>query len=129
MYPELLLNKSPLSIEGPEEFQYLTESLCLAVIPELFLSAKSVKVPYSEKSDGKKFYNPEIKGLSITGQLTDNTTRNRLNDTSFDLSVICKGRDFMAMKTEHPLHKKYSLLEPIACIEQNQFCEVINYGT
>ena len=49
---------------------------------------------------GKIFYYPEIKGLSITGQLTDNTTWNRLKDTRIDLSIIGKGSDFMAMKTD-----------------------------
>ncbi len=84
-------------------FQYIS----LAVVPEFSVSAEIVKLPRqvggsaeNGHSDNSAFYYPETRGLTVAGKLTDNTSGNALPYTRVNLSVIGKGRDFMAVQTD-----------------------------
>jgi hypothetical protein len=90
-----------ISIEGSESIQYSLKGLSLAVVPEFSNTANIVTLPGDEESGGgTAFYYPETRSLSITGKLTDNLTGNLLGGTKINLSIIGKGRDFMAIKTD-----------------------------
>ena len=87
-------------IEGIEPVKSPMEGLSLAVVPEFSIPANIVKIPVDEQPGEKVFYYPETLGLSVTGKLTDNTTGNTLKNARINLSIIGKGREFMAMKTD-----------------------------
>lgn len=89
-----------ISIEGIETNQSLCKGLSLAVIPEYSVSAHKVKLSENTQSEKGEFYYPETRGLSITGKLTDKTTGNPLPLTRVNLSILGRGRDFMAMQTD-----------------------------
>jgi hypothetical protein len=46
------------------------------------------------------FYYPETRGLSITGKLEDNATGDPIPRTLVNLSILGRGRDFMAKQTD-----------------------------
>ena len=89
-----------ISIEGTDSTHYSWKGLTLAVVPEFSIPENKVKLPESGQFKKSAFYYPETRGLSITGKLTDNTTGNSLPGTTVNLSIIGRGRDFMAMQTD-----------------------------
>lgn len=96
-----------ITIDRADTMQSSFQDLSLAVVPEFSVSAEIVKLPRqvggsSENghSDNSAFYNPETRGLSIAGKLVDNTSGDPLPYTRVNLSILGKGRDFMAMQTD-----------------------------
>jgi hypothetical protein len=89
-----------LSIDEIEKVESSWKVLSLAVVPEFSISANKMKLPENGQFGGSVFYYPETRGLSITGKLIDNTTGYPLTSTLVNLSIIGRGRDFMAMETD-----------------------------
>lgn len=76
------------------------KGLSLGVVPEFSISANSVIKPESEQVTENNYFFSETRGLSITGKLTDSITGISLPGTRVNLSVIGRGKDFMAMETD-----------------------------
>lgn len=89
-----------ISINGTDSTHSSWKGLTLAVVPEFSISENKVKLPENGQFNKRVFYYPETRGLSITGKLTDNTTGNPLPRIMVNLSIIGRGRDFMAMQTD-----------------------------
>jgi hypothetical protein len=96
-----------ITIDRADTMQSSFQNLSLAVVPEFSVPAEIVKLPRqvggsaeNGHSDNSAFYYPETRGLSVAGKLTDNTSGNALPYTRVNLSVIGKGRDFMAVQTD-----------------------------
>jgi hypothetical protein len=87
-------------IEGIETNQSLWKGLSVAVVPEFSISSNKVKLSENTQLGKGAFYYPETRGLSITGKLTDLATGNPLPLARVNLSIIGRGRDFMAMQTD-----------------------------
>lgn len=89
-----------ISINRPDSIQFSWKGLSLAVVPEYSISENKVTLSENGQYEKRVFYYPETRGLSITGNLTDNTTGNPLPRNRVNLSIIGRGRDFMAMQTD-----------------------------
>jgi hypothetical protein len=89
-----------VSIEGIDTNQSLWKGLSLAVVPEFSISSDKVKLSENMQLGKGIFYYPETRGLSITGKLTDIATGNPLPLSRVNLSILGRGRDFMAMQTD-----------------------------
>jgi hypothetical protein len=89
-----------MSIDEMEKGEAPWRVLSLAVVPEFSISANRVELPESRQFVNSVFYYPETRGLSITGKLEDNTTGDPLPRTLVNLSILGRGRDFMAMDTD-----------------------------
>jgi hypothetical protein len=89
-----------LRIESLATDQSFWKALSIAVVPEFSISSDKVKLPENRQSENKGFYYPELRGLSITGRLNDNKTGNPLPGRRINLSIMGRGRDFMASKTD-----------------------------
>jgi len=87
-------------IDEIEAIESSWKGLSLAVVPEFSVSANRVRFPESRKFENNGFYYPETRGLSITGKLEDNITGDPLPRTLVNLSILGRGRDFMAMQTD-----------------------------
>ena len=76
------------------------QGLSISVVPEASSSENILQVPaYDHQVTSLRFL-PETRGVSITGILKDNTSGKAVPDTRVNLSIIGKGRDFMAMQTD-----------------------------
>lgn len=93
-------DKVHLSIEGIERNKSFWKGLSLAVVPEFSKSATLVTLPGNGQFEARAFYYPETRGLSITGNLTDNKTGKPLSHSCVNLSIIGRGKDFMAVQTD-----------------------------
>ena len=89
-----------ISIDEIEAIESSWKGLSLAVVPEFSVSANRVRFPESRKYENNGFYYPETRGLSITGKLEDNITGDPLPRALVNLSILGRGRDFMAMQTD-----------------------------
>jgi hypothetical protein len=89
-----------ISIDEIAKVESSWKGLSLAVVPEFSISANRVKLPENGQFGESVFFYPETRGLSITGKLIDNTTGYPLTSTLVNLSIIGRGRDFMAMETD-----------------------------
>lgn len=89
-----------ISINGINTTISSWKGLSLAVVPEFSISADIVNFPENDQSEKRMFYYPETRGLLITGTLTDNTTGRPLPNTRVNLSILGKGRDFIAIQTD-----------------------------
>jgi hypothetical protein len=89
-----------ISIDGIETIQSSWKGLSLAVVPEVSIFTDIVKLPENGQFEKRAFCYPESRGLSITGKLIDNITGNPLQSTRVNLSIIGRGRDFMALQTD-----------------------------
>lgn len=89
-----------VSIDGIETSQSSWKGLSLAVIPEFSISANRVELSENRQSEKRVFYYPESRGLSITGKLTDSATGYPLPFKRVNLSILGRGRDFMAIQTD-----------------------------
>jgi hypothetical protein len=89
-----------ISIEGIQTNSSSWKGICLAVVPEFSIASGNVKLSEGPQFEKSGFYYPETRGLSITGKLTDKATGNPLPLTRVNLSILGKGRDFMAMQTD-----------------------------
>jgi hypothetical protein len=76
------------------------KGLSVSVVPEFSIFNGNINLTENIQSEKSIIYFPETKGISITGKLSDNKTGNAMPDTRVNLSIIGKGRDFMAMKTD-----------------------------
>ena len=83
------------------------KGLSLSVVPESSVSFQTEIIPLNDgaeaandQSENRVFSFPETRGLSVAGKLVDNATGNVLPYTRVNLSVIGKGRDFMAVQTD-----------------------------
>jgi hypothetical protein len=89
-----------ISIDGIETNQSSWKGFSLAVIPEFSISTNKVELSENRQFEKRVFYYPESRGLSITGKLTDSATGYPLPVKRVNLSILGKGRDFMAMQTD-----------------------------
>jgi hypothetical protein len=96
-----------ISVDRTDTVQSSWKWLSLAVVPESSVSDEIVKLPLivgasseNGQSGNSVIYHSETRGLSIAGKLTDNTSGAPLPYTRVNLSVIGKGRDFMAVQTD-----------------------------
>lgn len=76
------------------------KGLSISVVPEYSISERELKLPEIGKLEKREFFYPESRGISITGNLTNNKTGKPLADSRINLSIIGKGRDFMAVQTD-----------------------------
>jgi len=76
------------------------KGLNLAVVPEFSITPDKLIFPENSQSEKGVLYYPETRGLSLTGKLTDNRTGNPMPGTRVNLSVIGRGKDFMAVQTD-----------------------------
>ena len=83
------------------------KGLSLSVVPESSVSFQTEIIPLNDgaeaandQSENRVFNYAETRGLSVAGKLVDNATGNVLPYTRVNLSVIGKGRDFMAVQTD-----------------------------
>ena len=89
-----------ISIDGIEKNQSSWKELSLAVVPEFSISANKVELSENRQFEKRVLYYPESRGLSITGKLTDSATGYPLPFKRVNLSILGRGRDFMAMQTD-----------------------------
>jgi hypothetical protein len=89
-----------ISIDGIETNQSSWKGLSLAIVPEFSISTNKVELSENRQFEKRVFYYPESRGLSITGKLTDSATGYPLPVKRVNLSILGKGRDFMAMQTD-----------------------------
>jgi hypothetical protein len=96
-----------VSIDRTDTIQTPWKGLSLSVVPELSVSDGTVKLlrhvgtcAENGQSDNRVFYHAETRGLSIAGKLVDNTSGEPLPYSRVNLSIIGKGRDFMAVQTD-----------------------------
>jgi hypothetical protein len=76
------------------------QGLSISVVPEASASENLLKLPgHNQRVSLLNFY-PETRGVSITGKLKDNTNGKAVSGARVNLSIIGKGRDFMAMQTD-----------------------------
>jgi len=74
----------------------------LAVIPEStgFDHAPNKNLQVANRTVTAIDFQPETRGISITGQLIDGSTGNPVSNGRVNLSIIGQGRDFEAMQTD-----------------------------
>ncbi|MEP6645866.1 MAG: hypothetical protein ABJC12_02155 [Saprospiraceae bacterium] len=73
-------------------------NVSVAVVPE---SANQVfALPVYHHTSSIPEYYPDTRGISLTGKLKDIRTRREIAGTRINLSIIGKGRDFMATETD-----------------------------
>ena len=89
-----------ISIDLTEINQSTWKGLSLAVVPEFSISVNKVELSENRQFEKRVFYYPESRGLSITGKLTDSATGYLLPFKRVNLSILGRGRDFMAMQTD-----------------------------
>ena len=89
-----------ISIDGIETNQSSWKGLSLAVVPEFSISTNKVELSENKQFEKRVFYYPEFRGLSITGKLTDSATGYPLPFKRVNLSILGRGRDFMAIQTD-----------------------------
>jgi len=89
-----------ISIDGIETNQSYWKGLSLAVVPEFSISTNKVELSENKQFEKRVFYYPEFRGLSITGKLTDSATGYPLPFKRVNLSILGRGRDFMAIQTD-----------------------------
>jgi hypothetical protein len=89
-----------ISIDGIETNQSSWKGFSLAVIPEFSISTNKVELSENRQFEKRVFYYPESRGLSITGKLTDSATGYPLPFKRVNLSILGRGRDFMAIQTD-----------------------------
>lgn len=87
-----------LEVDPP--FSDSLKGLSMAVIPEATVSEEVILLPENDQVITSGYYFTENTGLTITGRLTDNTTGRPLSYKRISLSVLGKGKDFMAMQTD-----------------------------
>lgn len=89
-----------LSIAKTDSAKSDWKGLSISVVPEFSISDRELKLPEIGKLEKREFFYPESRGLSITGKLIDNSTGKPLTDSRINLSIIGKGRDFIAVQTD-----------------------------
>ena len=89
-----------IQIDCNDSVQSSWKRLSISVVPEYSVSMDIVKHPENRQLEEKPYYYAETRGLSITGKIRDNKTGNLLPYTRVNLSIMGRGRDFMAMQTD-----------------------------
>lgn len=87
-------------IEADPSFRSSLKGLTLAVVPEASVSAGMIRVTGSDIVDSGHYHITESRGISVTGKLTDTLTGRSLPYTRVSLSIMGKGKDFMAVQTD-----------------------------
>jgi len=87
-------------LEVDPSFSASLKGLSMAVVPEATVSADVIQLPGNDQVIPSGYYFTENRGLTITGRLTENATGSRLPYKRVSLSVLGKGKDFMAMQTD-----------------------------
>jgi hypothetical protein len=83
--------------------------LTLSVVPESSVLEDKVEVMKNVQSQNQADFFSETRGLSISGELLDNKTGSPLPHTRVNLSIIGRGKDFMAVQTDLSGHFYFSL--------------------
>ena len=76
------------------------KGLCISVVPETSSSGNTLQLPAVDHPVTSLRFYPETRGVSITGELKDNTSGKAVPGARVNLSITGKGRDFMAMETD-----------------------------
>jgi hypothetical protein len=85
------------------------QRLCVAVVPEMVIPNKMIPMHSpSRKINVVRFF-PEMRGPSITGTLQDSVTKKGEAGVNVNLSIIGKGKIFMAAQTDSTGHFFFSL--------------------
>lgn len=84
-----------ISVGNNESFKRLT----ISVVPQFSITDAPVITPGKQVPEKNYFY-PETRGVTITGTVRDEKNGNILSGVRVNLSILGKGRDFMAMKTD-----------------------------
>jgi len=74
--------------------------LCLSVVPQPSVFAGFPGLPGNDSVKTDRNHIIENRGISITGKLTDQATGSPLPYKRVNLSILGKGKDFMAMHTD-----------------------------
>lgn len=77
-----------------------SEGMCVSVVPKASLSVNLPKIRTIDKPVTSMRFYPETRGVSITGELKDNTGSKAVPGARVNLSIIGTGRDFMATETD-----------------------------
>jgi hypothetical protein len=76
------------------------QGLCISVVPEASYSENMLQLPVRDSQVKSLRYYPENRGVSLTGELKENASGNTIAGARVNLSIIGKGREFMAMQTD-----------------------------
>ena len=76
------------------------QGLCISVIPEASSSENMLQLPVRDSRVTSLRYYPENRGVSLTGELKENASGKAIGGARVNLSIIGKGREFMAMQTD-----------------------------
>ncbi len=76
------------------------QGLSISIVPEASSSVNIVTLPFNNHKVSSLNFYPETRGISITGKLHDNASGKAVSGARVNLSIIGKGRDFMAMQTD-----------------------------
>jgi hypothetical protein len=93
-------DKVLLSISKTDSAKSDWKLLSLSVVPEFSISKIESKLPEFGKYEKNEFYYPESRGLSITGKIIDNKSGLPLPGRRINLSILGKGRDFVARQSD-----------------------------
>jgi len=85
------------------------QGLCVSVVPELATPGKMLQLQVNSSDVSLVDFYPENRGLSITGTLKDSITGKGEANARVNLSIIGKGRTFMALQTDSSGHFSFSL--------------------
>jgi len=96
-HPRELVN---VSIDAGSISSGEVQRLCIAVVPDLSSPENMLPLPAISPLISKLAYYPENRGLSITGKLVDSASGKVISAARVNLSIIGKGRDFMAIQTD-----------------------------
>lgn len=89
-----------ISIVANPLFNTSLKGLSLAVVPEASVYAGVVNLPGNDHLKTDQYHVAESHSITITGRLTDNVTGRALPYKRVSLSILGKGKDFMAMQTD-----------------------------
>jgi len=88
------------SVSSDKDSFVKIKSLSLSVAPESATSSSVFSPTLNKTHYDETTYFPETRGLSLTGKLTEGSTRKPVTGKRVNLSIIGEGRDYMAVRTD-----------------------------
>ena len=89
-----------ISLHAFNELKSQIKSLCLSVVPETTSSTLMNLTQPKAQLQANADYLPETKGISLSGKLTELSSQTPVKGKRINLSIIGKGSDFMAVRTD-----------------------------
>jgi hypothetical protein len=93
--PRKPVNISVKAAEGIKNGEF-----CLSVVPEAAYSRSVMQLPVNDSPVTSLRYYPETRGVSVTGELRDNSGEKAVAGARVNLSVVGMGRYFLARETD-----------------------------